>query len=176
MDPLIGILIIVLILLFFKTRGTEKLTNSTRDVSNGTQTKRVENFAICKNCRVWNHLDAQSKCDRTCRLQFPDQKVSFTGNWGRVGDPDPNIPYDLSKPSDVSCECVFPGKYKKEFIGCPIGSRLHNDSCFIWNQEEAEKMCQPMCNKYLPKLYPKWTGNWKTTSAETSSCECEYYG
>lgn len=123
--------------------------------------KNINNLVICKNCKSWNHRDAYSKCTRTCKTQFPDKKISFTGNWTKVNE------------NDTSCECSFQGNFNKKYIGCPSKKSLKQ--CFIWNQEEANQICQPMCNKFLPNVNPKWTGNWKSTSAETSACECEYY-
>ena len=125
----------------------------------------VKNFIICKDCKAWNHRDASSKCEKQCKLQIPDRDTVFTGEWARLND------------KDISCECSFRGKHTKEYVGCPVGATLDdNKSCFIWNDKDANELCQPICNKFLNNVHPKWTGNWKTTSAETSACECEYYG
>jgi len=126
--------------------------------------KDVKNFVMCKDCKAWNHVDVRSKCEKQCKLKFPDQNPEFTGEWSRLDN------------SDVSCECAFKGKFKKEYIGCPVGSQLNDKSCFIWNQNEAKASCSTICNKFLPDVQPKWTGNWKSTSVDSSACECEYYG
>jgi len=150
---IVGIIIIILFLNF-----RENLQNTLP-----TKQKDVNNFAICKNCKSWNHRDAHSKCSRVCEIEYPDKNISFTGNWSKVSD------------NDISCECSFQGTLQKKYVGCPTGKSLPDKKCFIWNNTEADNICQTMCNKFLPNSYPKWTGNWKSTSAETSACECEYY-
>ncbi len=123
----------------------------------------VKNFVICQDCKAWNHVDIKSNCTRACKKNFPEKNIVFTGNSNQLKD------------NQISCECSFTGKYNKDYVGCPIGSKFHNKSCFIWNLDEAKKMCQPMCDQYLPRSNAKWTGSWKNTSATTSACECEYY-
>jgi hypothetical protein len=147
-------IILLLIILFFLFFTYKEQFESIKDVIN---TK------VCKSCKVWNHLDAKTKCNSTCKKNFPDKNISFTGKWSRDGE-------------NVSCECSFPGKYKKEYIGCPVGTTIEQDeSCFIWNDNDANKTCQKMCDRFLPNSKPKWTGLWRNTSADSSACECEYY-
>ena len=156
---LAGIIIIILFLNF-----RENLQNTLQINDKGTAQKDITNFVICKNCKSWNDRDAHSKCSRVCKTKYPDKNISFTGNWSKVNDD-----------NDISCECSFPGTLQKKYVGCPSGKSLDDKKCFIWNKTEADNVCQTMCNKFLPDSYPKWTGNWKSTSAETSACECEYY-
>jgi hypothetical protein len=151
-NNLIFILVIGIVILWFINKR-EEMTNTT---------KYVKNLAICKDCRAWNHLDIRSKCNKTCKIRFPDKNTTFTGE-------------SVKLDKDLSCECSFIGAYQKEYIGCPIGTKLDDTSCFIWNDKEAGNLCPAMCKKFLPDYNPKWTGNWKTTSAESSACECEYY-
>ena len=118
------------------------------------------NSVVCKDCKLWNHLDARSKCDGLCKMENPDKDVHFTGNFNQS-----------------MCECSNKVKYNKKYIGCPTGKSLGNDeNCFLWNDTEAKEKCKGICDKFLPKdIQSKWTGNWKPTSIETSACECEYY-
>jgi hypothetical protein len=145
-------LIVVLIFVFVLSKR-ENLENI----------KDVKNFVTCKDCKAWNHIDVRSKCQKQCKVKFADQNPEFTGEWNRLDN-------------DVSCECAFKGKFKKEYIGCPVGSKLNDKSCFIWNEKDAKSSCPIMCKKFLPNFQPKWTGNWKSTSIDSSACECEYYG
>lgn len=152
------ILVIGIILIFLFMNYRENLTVDKE------QEKDIINFSICKDCKIWNHIDANSKCSRACKIKNPNKDVSFTGNWNKLDD------------KDSSCECSFRGTLKKHYIGCPSRKSLGDaGECYIWNNEEAKKICQPMCNKFLPDINSKWTGNWKPVSAESSACECEYY-
>lgn len=124
----------------------------------------VLNFANCDDCKIWNIKDAQSQCDKTCKLEFPDKNATFTGN------------YTENKDFGVSCECSFKGAYKKQFIQCPSSHSLGTpEDCFFWNPTEANNKCPFMCQKYLPGKYANWTGEWENTTPNTSACECEYY-
>mgnify|MGYP000073347859 CR=1 FL=1 len=154
MDNTPLLFIAVLLFVFFFLSKREALENI----------KDVKNFVLCKDCKTWNHRDARSKCEKQCKLKFADQNPEFTGKWTRL------------EGSDISCECAFAGKFKKEYVGCPVGSKLDKRSCFIWNDKDAKSVCPTMCNKFLTDVQPTWTGNWKSTSVDSSACECEYYG
>lgn len=156
---------IIIIILFLNFRENLQNTLQIHDKGTALEQKDITNFVICKNCKSWNHRDAHSKCSRVCKIKYPDQNISFTGIWSKVNENN----------NDISCECSFPGTLRKKYVGCPSGKSLPDKKCFIWNNTEADNVCQTMCNKFLPDSYPKWTGNWKSTSAETSACECEYY-
>lgn len=125
-------------------------------------TKTVTNIAKCKKCTIWNQRDAQSKCDRLCKVQYPGKDVGFTGEWSKFKD-------------GAICECSFEGQYKKQYAGCPTNKSLGTNDCFFFNDKEAQQHCQYACDKFLPGKLSKWTGEWKNTSIQTSACECEYY-
>lgn len=125
-------------------------------------TKNVKIFAKCNKCTIWNHRDAQSKCDKLCKVHYPGKDVAFTGDWTAYQD-------------GATCECSFEGQYKKQFVGCPTNKSLGTNDCFFFNDEEARKQCQFVCDKFLPGKMSKWTGDWKNTSVNTSACKCEYY-
>lgn len=125
-------------------------------------TKTVKNVAKCTKCKIWNQRDAQSQCDRLCRVHYPGKDVAFTGEWSSAKD-------------GATCECSFDGQYKKQFVGCPSNKSLGTNDCFFFNEQDASKNCQVVCDKFLPGQMSKWTGEWKNTSINTSACQCEYY-
>lgn len=114
----------------------------------------------CKNCNIWNHIDAKTKCNSNCKKINQDSSYKFTGNWKQNSD----------KSRDFICECSKLGKYNKSYVGCALGK-----DCFLWNNSDAKTTCPKMCNQYLLNKNAEWTGNWKSTSADSSACECEYY-
>lgn len=141
--------IIILLLLVLLYNSKELFTQE--------KTKDVLMIGTVKG-KIWNHLDAKTKCGASCKLLNPDKNIQFNGNW-------------LNHEDDATCECSYKGNYKKDYVGCSLSHK----NCFIWNDSEAKNECQNICNKYLPNVHSKWTGNWKNTSADTTACECEYY-
>ena len=149
------IIAVVLFVLYYLFVPKETLQN--------TGTKLVKQIAFCNDCKIYNHRDARSKCDKLCDISFPGNNAVYSGNW-------------FGKDKGAACECQYQGAYKKQFVGCPIGEDLpDNSDCFLWNQSDANNKCQFVCNKYLAGKQSKWTGQWKNTSTSTSACECEYY-
>lgn len=126
--------------------------------------KPIEKYEIvtdipCNNCRIWNHVDAKTKCDRSCQKTDLDNPSMFSGKWKT----------NLNKLQDSVCNCVRNGEIKQNYIGCPIGT----PDCFIWNDSDAKTICPKICTEYSSKN-AQWTGNWKSTSMESSACECKY--
>uniref|UniRef100_A0A6C0H6L6 Uncharacterized protein n=1 Tax=viral metagenome TaxID=1070528 RepID=A0A6C0H6L6_9ZZZZ len=134
-----------------------------KETLENTKTKTVKQLATCTDCKIYNHRDARSKCDKLCDLTFPEKNAVYNGNW-------------IGNEKGATCECQYQGAYKKQFVGCPIGEELpgHPD-CFLWNQSDANNKCHFICNKYIPGKQSVWTSEWKNTSSSTSACECEYY-
>ena len=122
--------------------------------------KDIKKFAVCENCKIWNHLDAKSQCNKVCKFENIDKKMNFTGELKKDGN-------------KTLCECVYKGKYKKEYIGCPTKKSL-GETCFIWNNTEAQTKCPTICNKFIGDS-AKWTGKWDKKNADVSVCECIYY-
>ena len=89
-----------------------------------------------------------------------DNSLQFSGKWKT----------NKNKPQDSICNCIRIGNLKQNYVGCPLGS-----NCFIWNDSDAKNICPQICDKYLSKRNSEWTGNWKSTSAQSSACECKYY-
>jgi hypothetical protein len=113
----------------------------------------------CKNCNIWNHVDANTKCQSICQKTDIDKPYKFTGKWKN----DPKLKGSI-------CECSKSAEYNKHYVGCALGK-----NCFIWNHSDAKTICPKMCNQYLLGKNAEWTSNWKSTSINSSSCECEYY-
>jgi hypothetical protein len=136
--------VILLILLIFFITNVESLENTIEKVKTFITQEKVEG-------EIWNHRDAISKCNKTCKLSNLGKNVEFTGNWNNLA-------------KGAVCECSYKGQYKKEYQKCPT---------FIWNQSDASENCKGSCNKNDESS--KWTGNWKNLTANTSACEYEYY-
>lgn len=129
-------------------------------------TKTLTTYLPCKNCKIWNHVDAKTKCEKTCQKDNPDKPSQFSGVWKT----------NRKNPQDSICECTRTGLYTKNYVGCPLGTTFEDKKdCFIWNDNEATTECPKMCKTFLTNKDAKWTGNWKPTSASSSACECEYY-
>ena len=124
------------------------------------QYKRITIGAPCKNCNIWNHVDANTKCNVICQKADINKPYKFTGKWVNIDN----------KSQDSICQCSKLGKYNKDYVGCVLGK-----NCFIWNHQDAKTICPKMCNKYLLDKNAEWTGNWKSTSTDSSACECQYY-
>lgn len=122
-------------------------------------TKNIKIDVPCKNCNIWNHIDAKTKCNSVCQKFDIDNPYTFTGKWEQKSDK-----------NDSNCECNRISKYNKDYVGCALGK-----NCFLWNNSDAKTICPKMCNQYLPNKNAEWTGNWKSTSINSSACECQYY-
>jgi len=146
-------------ILYILYKSIETLQNDT--------TKEMIKHIPCNNCNIWNHVDAKTKCQKTCQKDDPDYPYDFTGKWQT----------NIKKPQDSICECSRIGHLTQHYIGCPLGTKLDDNKpdCFIWNDNEAQSTCPQMCNQYLPNKNAVWTGNWKSTSAGSSASECKYY-
>lgn len=143
------ILVIAIYLLFFyKIEGFSSME------------KDIKKFAVCENCKIWNHLDAKSQCNKVCKFEKIDKKMNFTGELKKDGN-------------KTLCECVYKGKYKKEYVGCSTKKAL-GETCFIWNNTEAQEKCPTICNKFIGDS-AKWSGKWDKKNADASVCECIYY-
>lgn len=123
-------------------------------------TKQLTIDVPCKNCNIWNHLDAKTKCNTICQKANINKPYKFTGKWVN----------NANKSKDSICECSKLGEYNKHYVGCALGK-----NCFIWNHGEAKTLCPKTCNQYSLDKNVEWTGNWKSTSINSSACECEYY-
>lgn len=130
------------------------------------KSKSIRQLVPCIDCKKFeNHIDTRSKCDKTCKYNFPNRNSQIIG---------------VKKNNQgVQCECGYTSNKTKKFINCPKPSSIKditNSDCFIWNKTEAERVCPMLCKKYLPSENNiSWTGNYKNTSINTSACECEYY-
>ncbi len=119
---------------------------------NFTSVKYTEN---CVNdCKVYNHIDKNSKCDRICKNSYPENKPYFTGI------------YKTDKDSLESCECGYDGNYKKELYLSYI------DTQFLFNQSEANKICPSECKKYKPES--TWSGGWEN-KYNSGKCGCKVF-
>lgn len=123
-------------------------------------TRQITLDVPCKNCNIWNHVDARTKCHNICQKADINKPYNFTGKWKN----NPN------KPQDSNCQCSKLAEHHKNYVGCAFGK-----NCFIWNNSDAKTICPKMCNQKLLNKNSKWTGNWKSTSINSSACECEYY-
>lgn len=168
--PYIVLLMIFVYFLFWKKNSEDFSDIPSKDVvgNDGREIRDIKKFVPCKNCKQSeNHVDLRSKCDETCKFNFPDTNAQSLGTFkGGQG---------------LYCKCGFKGVKKRTFVNCPKPSSVKdvtNTDCFIWNKSESEKVCPMMCKKYLPNSsdYIKWTGNFDNTTVHTSACECEYYG
>lgn len=150
------IIILALLLLFVFYPLKEHLANTEK------VDKLVTRFTGCKDCTIWNHRDARSKCDQLCKSKFTNKGASFTGNWTTPTE------------SGAVCECSYQGINQKYSVSCKKSDSIGTSDCFIWNQQQADAQCPYMCNIYLPGKSSTWTGQWNNSSTHTSSCECEY--
>lgn len=125
-----------------------------------TKTKLLTVEAPCKNCNIWNHRDAKTKCNSNCKKIDQDKPYKFTGEWEK----------NQNKLQDSTCKCSKVGNFNKHYVGCALGN-----NCFLWNNSDSKTICPKMCNQYLPNKKAEWTGNWKSTSIDSSACECQYY-
>jgi hypothetical protein len=122
-------------------------------------TKQITTDLPCKNCNIWNHVDANTKCQSICQKADINKPYEYTGKWKN----DPKL-------KDSFCQCSKIAEYNKDYVGCALGN-----NCFIWNHSDAKTICPKICNRYLIDKNSNWTGNWKSTSIDSSACECEYY-
>lgn len=143
-------IILLIFTFYFIYKNMETLQN----------TKEIIIDVPCEHCNIWNHLDAKTKCNNACQKKDYVKLYNFTGKW-RAND---------NKLQNSICQCKKIGELNKNYIGCPLGT-----SCFIWNHSDAKNKCPQICQKYLPNINTDWTGNWKSTSVDSSSCECQYY-
>jgi len=130
------------------------------DSGKGT-TMKVMSVEKCKDCKIWNHRDAETKCSALCKK---NNKGIYTGVWS----------YGTSGVGNSAmCECKYEQETQKAFFGCPLDDK-GTQGCFIWNNQEAKDRCPDFCNTYTPHKMGNWTGDWKNTSPQTSACECEH--
>lgn len=168
--PYIVLLMIFVYLLFWKKDFEDFSDIPNKDTSNSVkkESRNINKYVPCKDCKQSeNHVDIRSKCDETCKFNFPDTNAQSLGS--------------IKGGQKVYCECGFKGVKNKKFVNCPNPSSIKdvtNNDCFIWNKSEAKRICPWMCKKYLQNSsdYIQWTGNVDNTSIHTSACECEYYG
>lgn len=141
---------------------SSKQTSDVSKISSGNNTMEVLSVEKCKDCKIWNHRDAQTKCSALCKK---NNKGIFTGIWS----------YGTSgiQSDSAMCECKYEQETQKAYFGCPLDNK-GTQGCFIWNSEEAKGKCPDFCNTYTPHKMGKWTGSWKNTSPQTSACECEH--
>ena len=143
-------ILIFIVILYIIYKNIETLEN----------TKNLTVDVPCKNCNIWNHLDANTKCNSNCQKVDTNKPYKFTGKWSNLTD----------KHQDSICECSKIAEYNKHYVGCALGK-----NCFLWNHSDAKTICPKTCNQYLLGKNPEWTGNWKSTSIDSSACECQYY-
>jgi hypothetical protein len=131
-----------------------------RNVETLQNTKMLTTDSPCKNCNIWNHLDAKTKCNNICKQINQDNSYNFSGKWIN----------DSNNLKNSVCQCNKLAHYNKKYVGCALGK-----DCFLWNNSDAKSICPKMCNQYLLNKNAEWTGNWKSTSIDSSACECQYY-
>jgi nitrogen fixation-related uncharacterized protein len=164
-------LFIIIVYFLFWNKDSEDFSDlPNKDTSNNVEREKrdINKFVPCTNCKhSENHVDIRSKCDQTCKFNFPNTDAQAIG---------------ASKGTEgVQCECGFKGEKKQTYVNCltPYSVKdVTNSDCFIWNKSDAERVCPVMCKKYLPNNsdYVKWTGKFDNTTIHTSACQCEYYG
>jgi hypothetical protein len=131
--------------------------------NNNKETSKSKIITIdvpCKNCNIWNHVDAKTKCSSICKKVDNNNPYTYTGTWKN----------NTNKLQDAVCKCSKLGKFNKNYLGCPLGQK-----CFIWNKSDAKINCPKLCKQYSLNKNAEWTGNWSSTSIDSSACECQYY-
>lgn len=161
-------LLIIGIYLIYK-QDSEGFSDLSEKKSFERKSKDIRTFVPCNKCKQFeNHVDTRSKCDEACKYSLSNSNAQGIGAIKGV--------------QGVQCECGYKAVEGREFVNCPKPSSLKNitttNDCFIWNKNEAERICPVMCKKYLPKHYDEitWTGKFDNTTTHTSACECKYYG
>ena len=63
-----------------------ELNKIRKNIETLQNTKNIKIDVPCKNCNIWNHIDAKTKYNSVCQKFDIDNPYTFTGKWEQKSD------------------------------------------------------------------------------------------